>query len=313
MASATSVDNFVLVAGGELLESESTGKSVNSARVDIYDCNKLAWSSHADSLSIPRKKMAGAQAGGKAIFGAGFSIEAHGNVAIYDMWDSVSDTWTAGNLSSARMRIQSASLTDALGVEYALFIGGLGCDGSYNGPLDGGSGLWDTGAFCTSVDIYNGQTRQWSTTNLTRGRYEFAVASVGTTVGKPDSIIVVGGKQESIGAQLWNTVEMLNITSGIWSWTKQKFGSSYNSGAGLGGTKLTLFAGGDYQNGTTTDTVYAIATKDVVTPPHPPTYFPDMIGPKKLLVASLLDGPLRVSGWCASTSGAPAEDMQPIG
>ena len=85
MASATTVGDYVLVAGGELLEKEASGKSANSARVDIWDARAGKWLSHADALSVPRKKAAAAAAGGKAIFGAGFSIEAHGSVAAFDM------------------------------------------------------------------------------------------------------------------------------------------------------------------------------------------------------------------------------------
>ena len=64
---------------------EASGKSANSARVDIWDAKAGQWLSHADALSVPRKKAAAATAGGKAIFGAGFSIETHGPVAAFDM------------------------------------------------------------------------------------------------------------------------------------------------------------------------------------------------------------------------------------
>ena len=60
-----------------------------------------------------------------------------------------------------------------------------------------------TGGLCSTVDVYNGDTGEWTWTNLTRGRYEFAAASVG------DAVVVAGGKQGGIGPQLWNTVEAL--------------------------------------------------------------------------------------------------------
>ena len=44
-----------------------------------------------------------------------------------------------------------------------------------------------TGGLCTTVDVFNGDTGAWTWTNLTRGRYEFAAASVG------DAVVVAGG------------------------------------------------------------------------------------------------------------------------
>ena len=41
-------------------------------------------------------------------------------------WDAATKTWSTGNLSSARMRVQGASLKAKNGTEFALIIGGLG-------------------------------------------------------------------------------------------------------------------------------------------------------------------------------------------
>ena len=190
MASAVTVGDFVLVAGGEA----SSGcfepcKPGDSRVVDIWDARRARWVSHEGALSVPRKKMAAATAGGKAFFGAGFSSEEHRSMSSVDIWDSATQAWSTTNLSSARMRIQSASLTARDGTEYALFIGGLGEFAQPDGTP------YATGGFCTTVDIYNARTGEWSWTNLSRGRYEFSVAEVGTP---RDTIIVSGGKQASI-------------------------------------------------------------------------------------------------------------------
>ena len=209
------------------------------------------------------------------------------------MWDAATHTWSTGNLSSARMRVQGASLTAKNGTEFALIVGGLGSFSQASGEP------YATGGLCTTVDVYNGDTGEWTWTNLTRGRYEFAVASVG------DAMVVAGGKQGGVGPQLWNTVEVFNVTTMAWTWYQQPFGWSYNAGTRLPNTGTALFAGGDFQNGTTTDYTVAIEAASVVVPPHPPTYFPDLLGPPHLLVASLL--PDNSIKWASTKAAKDAE------
>lgn len=139
----------------------------------------------------------------------------------------------------------------------------------------------------TTVDIYNSRTDTWSFTNLTRGRYEFAAVAVGFP--KHDAVIVSGGKQGGVGPQPWNMVEMFNVSSMSWSWVQAPYGWSYNSGTSLPGSDAAIFAGGDFQNGTTTNFTTIIKASEVVTPTHPLTYFPDMKAPPRLIVVSLLE------------------------
>jgi hypothetical protein len=200
-----------------------------------------------------------------------------------------------------------ATYTVRSGTEYALFIGGLGEFQQIGGPetcphtsaptKDGTKCGYTTGGLSTTVDIFNGNTGEWSFTNLTRGRYEFAAVAVGYP--KQDAVIVSGGKQGGVGQQPWNMVEMLNISTMEWSWVQASFGWSYNAGTALPGSDAAIFGGGDFQNGTTTNFTTIVHASDVVTPPHPPTYFPDLRAPPSLVVVSMLpDKRLAWTGDC---------------
>jgi hypothetical protein len=267
---------------------------------------------------VPRKKTAAAVAGGKVIFGGGYSETEHASVDTWDMYDTATKSWSNGSLSSKRMRLQSVSLTAQDGTEYALFIGGLGEFMQTGGPetcphtsapsKEGTVCGYTTGGLCTTVDIYNGKTNEWSFSNLTRGRYEFAAAAVGYP--KQDAVIISGGKQGGIGPQPWNMVEKFNVTTMEWSWVQAPYGWSYNAGTALPGSNAAIFAGGDFQNGTTTNFTTIVQASAVVTPPHPPTYFPDLKAPPELVVVSLLeDKRLAWSGHCTtkSTTSCAAE------
>ena len=54
----------------------------------------------------------------------------------------------------------------------------------------------------------------------------------------------------------------------LWSWSKQPFGWSYNAATVLPNTGAALFAGGDFQNGTTTDFAVVIEANSVVVRQH---------------------------------------------
>lgn len=299
MVAAVTVGDLIFFAGGELAESESgQGKSKESSRVDIWNASAGCWHSHVDALSIARKKMGAASAGGKAIFAGGYSEQFHESVGRIDIYDTVTQTWSHSELSSKRMRLQAVSLTAQDGTEYALFIGGLG---KFSQP-DGTQ--FSTGGLCTTVDIYNARTGEWTFTNMTRGRYEFAAAAVGHP--NQDAVIISGGKQGGVGPQPWNLVEMFNVSTKRWSWIAAPYGWSYNAGVGLPGTSAAIFGGGDFQNGTTTNFTDLVNSFDVVTPPHPPTYFPDMKAPPHLLVVSMLpDKNIRWPEGCTVANVAP--------
>jgi len=251
MVAAASVGDLVLFAGGELAEDESgQGPSRESKRVDVWNARLKKWVASDDSLSVARKKTAAAVAAGKVIFAGGYAESSHQSVATWDMYDLATNKWSSGSLSSKRMRLQAVSLVANDGTEFALFIGGLGefqqeggiesCPHTWEATKSGPQCVYTTGGLCTTVDIYNGRTGEWSFTNLTRGRYEFAVRNghfwsvltlkmivlprqardqhrensqkdtslnlQAAAVGSPnqDAVIITGGKQGGIGPQVRN-------------------------------------------------------------------------------------------------------------
>ena len=134
------------------------------------------------------------------------------------------------------MRLQAASAGGKI-----VFMGGMG-----ETP--------QCGADCPAVDIFDAASRTWSTSALTRGRYEFAAVGVG------GGVLVTGGKQNaSAGADTggkWDLVEELDTATGTWkSSVVPSEARSYLAAAAhtlASGEQVVLVAGGDFQNGTTT-------------------------------------------------------------
>jgi len=239
MLTAISVGDLVMFAGGEVREHEgNTSKSDDVSRIDILDMNTGRW--FTSELCIARKKLTSTTVGGKAIIAGGYLSGGGGSRAEWDMYDSITGKWSSGNLSSSRMRMQSASAGNV-----AFFISGMGdvC-----------------GSHCPVVDYYNASSDKWGTTALSHARYEFAAVSLGT------KLLVTGGKQDNTNGTggAWDLVETFDTSTGKWATRESPIleARSYLAGARLGGhnqatsTDTALIAGGDFQNGTTTDLVH---------------------------------------------------------
>lgn len=218
-----------LFGGGELRESEgNTSTADDTNRVDIWDSGRNTWTQA--NLSQPRKKLAATTAGNFAVFGGGYLSHAGPQDAV-DIFDVRTSKWSQSRLSMPRMRLQAVTsgTTDKMA---ALFMGGMG----------------DVCATCPTVDAWYPQTQTWSTYNLTRGRYEFAVASLG------DRVLVTGGKQ---GPPIpWNTTEVWDGVEGrLLSLSTQLAPRSYLAAAPVPALGVVLVAGGDLENGSRTDLV----------------------------------------------------------
>lgn len=243
LLAAVAVADVVLFGGGELVENEgNTSTADDTARVDVYNVTADRWSSAA-SLSVARKKLSATSVQDVAIFAGGY-LSHSGSRAEVDIFNATSGEWSVATLSAPRMRLQAATAGGK-----AFFVSGMNeaC-----------------GNDCPVVDLYDpavpDPARRWSTTQLSRGRYEFAA------VGIADQLVVTGGKQfpsNSTGGK-WDLVEIYDISTATWR-TSVVPGEarSYAAAAAIAPTRAAasmsvpsvLVAGGDWQNGTTADSV----------------------------------------------------------
>jgi len=233
MLAATAVGPFAMFGGGEVREHEgNTSKSDDVAVVDVFNYETGVWTTA--KLCMPRKKLAATTVGNLAIFGGGYLSGGGGSRPEWDMFNASSGEWSHGNLSLGRMRLQAAAVGNR-----AFFVSGMG----------------DTcGAQCPMVDVYDASTNSWSVTNLKRGRYEFAA------VGFASKMLVTGGKQSpsSSTGGAWDLVEVFTPAQRAWTSTVVPTEArSYIAAVHhvIGSETVALVAGGDYQNGTTTNDI----------------------------------------------------------
>lgn len=138
--------NRVFFAGG-LLDNNTMSK-----RIDIYDVQSGEWS--MDSLSVARAAGTVATLGHQIFFAGGITLPG-GETDVVDIYDTETDTWSVAHLSEPRATLASAS---ACGQTF--FAGG--------GLTD-----WETKivtATTNRVDIYNAETGEWSTGQLSVSR-----------------------------------------------------------------------------------------------------------------------------------------------
>jgi hypothetical protein len=168
--SATTVGSYAIFAGGTLgAPSNPTGLS---DRVDIYDAsvgapdNPLAWSTLTRSFA--RAQMTPAAVGNRALFAGGQTLSTVSNmVDIYDASmgaPNQASAWSTAVLSQPRAMGVQASAT--VGTR-AYFAGGFGVAGSIS----------------DQIDLYDAQTRLWSSSLLlSTPRGGLSATAIGNTV-----------------------------------------------------------------------------------------------------------------------------------
>jgi len=199
-----SAGNKILFAGGFNTNMAATD------RVDIYDITTQSWTT--SQLSVGRCYMATVASGNKIFFAGGSPDASGGNASkVVDIYDVVSNTWSIAALSEAGYKIVAAAVGDNV-----LFAGGTGLGGR-----------------STNVDIYNIQTKSWSTTNLPLAR-----VSGHSAVSANGKVYIAGGNG------LYNgSVDIYDNATTSWStWTMSEAKADF---AGIALGSKIYWAGGE--------------------------------------------------------------------
>jgi hypothetical protein len=190
IVSATAGDK-ILFAGGFTTCGTSGSPICNwFSRVDIYDMNTHMWS--IAELSQARIYMGVAALGNKIFFAGGY-LSSDNETSRVDIYDAGTNTWSTAELSEARINPAAASAGNKI------YFGG-------GAPLDGGIQATASGR----VDVYDGATGTWSTTELSEARTSLAAASIG------NKIMFAGGSGSNTGG-FSKRVDSYNSNTDQWS------------------------------------------------------------------------------------------------
>ena len=248
---ALSVGSKIVVGGGL--------SNVSLKSVEVFNINTGLWSVIAGSLSIARSYIASCVVDRYVIFGGGYNgTSASSRIDIYD---SILNTFTTQSFSLARWNASAAAVIGSIG----LFVGGHNgknvssvvdiynrtnnrwtvystgiIEGRQNiaGVSNGILAFFAGGLDCNyipskSVDIYNGDTKLWSTSSLSSSRSHIVAVHVGSNV------LFAGGKVYNLASA---TVDIYNYILLTW-FTSSLFIPRYE----FAGTSLgckAIFAGG---------------------------------------------------------------------
>jgi hypothetical protein len=150
---AAAATNGVLAFGGGYRSGEKSGPTRGyCAEVDLFHVANRSWT--RAHLSQPRQYITAATAGSHILFGGGFCSPCAGQNGtdrsdVVDLFDTASGTWSTHTLSQRRSNLAAATI----GTRYALFAGGT---------TDAEGGV----SRSTHVDIFDGETGEWSTDSL---------------------------------------------------------------------------------------------------------------------------------------------------
>jgi hypothetical protein len=182
---ATAVGTKALFAGG------ATTATRYSAVVDIYDSalgapsNPAAWST-APQLSVPRRLIAAATVGSKALFAGGEMFPF--TVAAVDIYDDSTGQWSTASLSAPRALYPHASAT--VGTR-AYFAGGF----------------FTPNWISDVVDVFEASTGTWTNMTLPLRRGALAATAVGNLV------LFAGGFDTPVSVS--DVVNVFDVGTGI--------------------------------------------------------------------------------------------------
>jgi hypothetical protein len=257
------VDTKVLLVGGLMVGVEYPDL------VDIYDSATGQWTS--TRLSHPRKEPVAAVVGSRVVFAGGHTV---GTVQteVVDIYDSVTGQWSTGSLSRPFSAPMLLPVGPYLLIMLAVFPGAKRRDDPPNPPTlvdvyDSRTGVWthrtleeesfgmphavtvgNQALFSIRghLAIFDGDTGQWSGTEIPGERFSIDATSLGTTAvflshRSADSVVgpvdgLPAGTSEVIVADVYNT------TNGQWA-SHALARSRYNYAIAKAGTHL-LIAGG---------------------------------------------------------------------
>lgn len=200
------------------------------------------------SLSRPRLWPSAAGAGNKAFVAGGYSYASPYNIAEYngvDIYDAVTTQWTTSTLSMGRTGHAAVGTNNS-----AFFAGGISDVNVFN---------LANSTVTDRVDIYNTNTGQWTTAQLSQARAYLVGISVG------DKVLFGGGTYNSNAS---NVVDIYDTSTDQWSVTNFPRISGSGIGVASVGNKAYFVNNGrleiyDVSTGQWISQVYPQNTTDV--------------------------------------------------
>jgi hypothetical protein len=215
---AASSGNLVIFAGGW------NGTTLLN-QVDIYNISDGSW--HTATLSVARADFAAASVGSLVLLGGGW--DDYTDVDVVDIYNVTVNTWTTATLSQSRSYLAAIAVAN----RYAIFAGGSNASTALN-----------------SVDIYDSMSGLWDTTTLSRSRGDLTATSLGNLAffaGGDNGTSVVNG------AQTYNTVDIFNATSRMWTTATLSQARTWLAAASIG--DIVAFGGGSSNSSTASATI----------------------------------------------------------
>lgn len=217
MLFGAAVDNKVYFGGGRLCSGSFTSK------VEVYDVESHTWDEMAYYLSVPRV-VNPVVCGKKIFFGGGISsFVPFDMVDVVDIIDTEKGIITTAKLSVPRLAYGVAN--DSI----VIFAGGF---------LKGGETMSD------AVDLYNVNTNEWTTAQLSEARD----AAAGVVIG--DLAIFAGGETDK---DVSNKIDIYNFATDTWSIDSLSVARGQIAATVVG--NKALFAGGMTSDGNPSDIV----------------------------------------------------------
>jgi hypothetical protein len=237
---ATAVGDLVFFAGGWNFKVQSPPLNV----VDMYNLTSNTWT--VTTLSQARAFLRATTAGNRYALFAGGQNNAS-SFKVVDIFDLSTQGWSTATLSQARADMAAASLGN-----WAFFAGGD------NGTLLGA----EPSNIVSIIDIFNSETRQWSTATLSQPRTWPAAASIG------DIVAFGGGSSDANSSS--DRIDIYDRGNNTW-YTMTLSHVRHYLAAASAGNKI-VFAGGAISGGFNASTFSnQVDVLTVSTPPSAPS------------------------------------------
>ena len=128
--------------------------------------------------------------GNKIFIAGGGDAMGDNQTSTIDIYDVLSDAWSKASLSTPKQGLVASAVGNKV-----VFAGGFGYPDEHN---------WD---FFNTVDIYDNNTKSWSTAKLSEARMDLTATSLGT------KIYFTGGRNTNIS----KTIDVYEASTNSWS------------------------------------------------------------------------------------------------
>jgi len=201
-----------------------------SRAVDAYDTITGKWAQF--NMSIGRDLLACATIGDVTLFAGGSAPQVNqSETAVVDMWNHKTGDWTTTKLSQPRKKPMAVVAGNKV-----IIAGGEIAKPPPPGDVYGMHG--EVGGYTATVDIFDADTKTWSTAKLAMARQYFAAASA-----TPDVAVFAGGFGPGGVTSRLGVVDIYNATSDVWTVAALSVNRSNLHGANVAGRYAAFGSG----------------------------------------------------------------------